>query len=186
MENLCVVACLGNPGDKYRMTWHNAGFWVADIMSAETGVKFINAGAFLIAEFRKFSIIKPVTYMNKSGEAVCAFLEAKELTASNLLVVCDDVNLDFGQLRLRTQGSHGGHNGLRSIIDTLETDGFSRLRLGIGPYTGSGDMADYVLKKISGKQEEDASVMAHKAADCVFMALNEGIQTAQNIYNSKL
>ena len=185
MEDLRVIACLGNPGDKYRMTWHNAGYWVADLLLKEAGVELVDAGAFLVAELPKLSIIKPNTYMNKSGEVIRAFLSFKELTSSNLFVICDDLNLDFGQLRLRTQGSHGGHNGLRNIIEMLGTESFTRLRLGIGPFSGSGDMADYVLKKLPGKSEEAAAVMAHRAADCVLMAVNEGIQPAQDIYNKK-
>ncbi len=186
MNNLRVIACLGNPGDKFRMTLHNAGFWVADILSKETGVEFIDAGAFLVAELPDYSIIKPNTYMNRSGSAIKAFLSAKELTADNLFVVCDDINLDLGQLRLRPKGGHGGHNGLKHIIEVFGTEDFVRLRLGVGPFQGSGELAEYVLKKLPDKHEEDAAVMAHRASDCVLMTIDKGIQTAQEVYNRKL
>lgn len=182
-----LIACLGNPGDKYRMTWHNAGFWVADILALETGVHFINAGLFNAAVLPDGQdIIKPAVYMNRSGKAVAAFLDSKGYNADELLVICDDINLEFGRLRLRNSGSHGGHNGLRSIIDSLDTEQFARLRLGIGSPSTGEDLADYVLDRVPQKLEEEASVMAHKAADCVTLYLSEGLTAAQERYNRKL
>ncbi|MCD4702552.1 MAG: aminoacyl-tRNA hydrolase [Candidatus Aegiribacteria sp.] len=181
-----LVACLGNPGEKYKITWHNAGFWVADILAREAGVHFINAGLFNASVIPEGpDLIKPTVYMNRSGKAVAAFLDSRGYNADELLVVCDDTNLELGRLRLRDSGSHGGHNGLKSIIDSLGTESFSRLRLGIGPPPSGDDLADYVLDKVPEKLEEEASVMAHKAADCVMLYLTEGLTSAQERYNRK-
>ena len=168
------------------MTWHNAGFWVADILAQEAGVHFINAGLFNVTVIPDGpDLIKPTVYMNRSGRAIAAFLDNRGYNSDELLVVCDDINLEFGRLRLRSNGSHGGHNGLRSIIDSLGTEDFSRLRLGIGPPPGGKDLADYVLDTVPNKLEEDASVMAHNAADCVLLYIKEGLSTAQERYNRK-
>ena len=179
-----VVACLGNPGARYNMTWHNAGFWVADILSGEAGVPFIDAGLFSVASIdSELELIKPMAFMNRSGSAVAAFLQAVDLDSDNLLVVCDDVNLPLGQLRLRRKGSSGGHNGLQDIIERLGTDAFSRLRMGIGPPPPSMELADFVLERIRLEQEEEASLMAHRAADCIVHYVRHGLSSAQEIYN---
>jgi peptidyl-tRNA hydrolase, PTH1 family len=181
-----VIACLGNPGTRYSLTWHNAGFWVADILAREAGVRFANAGLFLAADLRSgVHLIKPNDFMNRSGAAVAHYLDATGFAAADLLVVCDDVNLDLGRLRLRSGGSAGGHNGLADIVQRLGTEDFARLRLGVGPSPGGGDLADYVLSRVPARMEEDASLMAHTAADCVTMACESGVLAAQERYNRK-
>ncbi|MBD3277881.1 MAG: aminoacyl-tRNA hydrolase [Candidatus Aegiribacteria sp.] len=186
MSRPLVVACLGNPGRRYSMTWHNAGFWVADILSREAGVSFLNAGLFQVAELNSGpTLMKPTVFMNGSGKAVKSFLDCKDIAPEQLLVVCDDVNLDLGTLRLRGSGSHGGHNGLRNIIDCLGTESFPRLRMGVGPPPGGIDLADFVLSEIPHKVEEDASVMACRAADCVTLFYEEGLSSAQQVYNRR-
>jgi PTH1 family peptidyl-tRNA hydrolase len=179
-----VVACLGNPGKRYSMTWHNAGFWVADILTREAGVKFLDAGLFLVASLPgDRTIIKPTVYMNLSGRSVSAFMNAEELDPDRLLVVCDDFNLDLGRLRLKASGSSGGHNGLQSIIDCLGSEEFPRLRMGIGPAPEKTDLAAFVLDRVPSRLEEEASLMAHRAADCVVHCMTEGISSAQELYN---
>lgn len=168
------------------MTWHNAGFWVADIMAREAGISFINAGLFMAAVLpHGVDIIKPMGFMNRSGEAVAAFLDYKGLDAADLLVVCDDLNLQLGRLRLRDRGTHGGHKGLQNIIKCLDTVDFPRLRLGIGMSSIGPDLAAYVLRKVPEKLEEEVSVMAHRAADCVTTAIREGIEAAQQRFNQR-
>lgn len=168
------------------MTWHNAGFWVGDILTREAGVSFADAGLFQVAELDpELTIIKPTVFMNRSGKAVKSFLDCQELTPQHLLVVCDDVNLDLGTLRLRGSGSHGGHNGLRNIINCLESDDFPRLRMGVGPPQGGIDLADFVLGEIPRSVEEDASVMACRAADCIQLFYEEGLSSAQQVYNRR-
>lgn len=179
-----VVACLGNPGDRYRMTWHNAGFWVADILSREAGVDFTDAGIFQVASLPGgVEVIKPSVYMNRSGRAVAAFLDGTGAGAEQLLVVCDDVNLDLGRLRLRGSGSSGGHNGLLDIIGSLGTESFPRLRMGIGPAPAGADLAEHVLDRVPPDLEEQVSLMAHRAADCVLLCCSQGLPQAQEIYN---
>jgi PTH1 family peptidyl-tRNA hydrolase len=166
------------------MTWHNAGFWVADILSLEAGVPFEDAGLFRVASLPgQLDVIKPTVYMNRSGRAVDAFLGAKGLDPGNLLVVCDDFNLDLGRLRLRASGSSGGHRGLEDIAERLGTESFPRLRMGIGPPPQAADLADFVLDRVPEGQEEEASLMAHRAADCVMMYAERGISSAQEIFN---
>ncbi|MCK4506617.1 MAG: aminoacyl-tRNA hydrolase [Candidatus Aegiribacteria sp.] len=186
MVNCRLIACLGNPGKKYCLTWHNAGFWVADILAREAGVQFTNAGLFIATVLPDGTdLIKPADYMNRSGKAIAAFLDIKDYNADELLVVCDDVNLDLGHLRLRAGGSHGGHNGLRNIIECLGTENFARLRIGIGPAPDGSDLADFVLDRVPEKLEEEASRVAHIAADCVGLFLQEGIIAAQEKHNRK-
>lgn len=169
---------------KYSMTWHNAGFWVADILALESGVSFKRSGAFDIAYLSGgMNLVKPSTYMNESGRAAGAILTARQLDPENMLVVCDDVNLPVGSLRLRSSGSAGGQNGLKDIIDVLGTQEFPRLRLGIGPKPDRMDLAKYVLSKVPKKSQELASITAHRAADCVSEVIRNGIQAAQSVYN---
>jgi PTH1 family peptidyl-tRNA hydrolase len=179
-----VVLCLGNPGLKYAMTWHNAGFWVADILARESGVSFKRGGAFEIAWLPGgVNLAKPSTYMNESGRAAGAILTSKQMDPANMLVVCDDVNLPVGSLRLKASGSAGGQNGLKDIMEVLGTQDFPRLRLGIGPKPERMDLAKYVLSKVPRQLQETASLMAHRAADCVMETVRNGIDSAQSIYN---
>lgn len=181
---ISIIVCLGNPGLKYSLTWHNAGFWVADILASEAGVSFKRAGAFEIAYLPGgIHLIKPSTYMNESGRSVGAILTARQKDPENMLLICDDINLSLGTLRLRKRGSAGGQNGLKDTIDVLKTEEFPRLRLGIGPKPDRMNLAKYVLKKVPKQQQELASVMAHRAADCALEVVKNGVETAQSIYN---
>jgi PTH1 family peptidyl-tRNA hydrolase len=182
-----IIVCLGNPGPKYALSWHNAGFWVADILAREAGVSFKRAGAFEVAYLPSdVHLVKPSTYMNESGRAVAAILNARQKDPVNMLLICDDVNLVLGSLRLRKSGSAGGQNGLKDTIDVLGTQDFPRLRLGIGPKPEQMDLAKYVLGKVPKLKQELASVMAHRAADCALEVVNNGIDAAQSIYNCPL
>jgi PTH1 family peptidyl-tRNA hydrolase len=179
-----IVLCLGNPGARYSLTWHNAGFWTADVLAREAGVSFSNAGLFSAVELPcGLELAKPSTFMNESGRAASVLLRLRDLAPEELLVVCDEASLPLGRLRLRTNGSAGGHKGLRSIIASLGTDGFPRLRLGIGSAPGSRDLADHVLSRIPADLEEEAGIMAHRAADCVMKAFHDGIEAAQEVFN---
>ncbi|MCK5037109.1 MAG: aminoacyl-tRNA hydrolase, partial [Candidatus Sabulitectum sp.] len=131
-------------------------------------------------------LIKPSTYMNESGRAVGAILTARQKDPENMLLICDDVNLSLGTLRLRRNGSAGGQNGLKDTIEVLKTQEFPRLRIGIGPKPGRMDLAKFVLKKVPKQQQELASVMAHRAADCAMEVVKNGIDPAQSIYNGTL
>jgi len=185
-DGIGLVLCLGNPGPRYAMTWHNAGFWTADILAGEAGVSFRNAGLFHAAVLPGgVHLVKPATYMNESGRAAGALLNARGLTPSEMLAVCDDANLPLGALRLRAEGSSGGQKGLRSIIDVLGTDQFPRLRLGIGPVPPEVPLSDFVLGRVPKHLEERAASMARRAAECVLHVLQAGLADAMARYNAR-
>jgi PTH1 family peptidyl-tRNA hydrolase len=184
VETPRLVAFLGNPGLRYSLTRHNAGFWAGDILARRHGLSFDNAGIFSVARVTNGPLLmKPLCYMNRSGKAVAALMESQGLEAEEILVLSDDVNLELGRLKLKAGGSHGGHNGLRSIIEELDTESFARLRMGVGPAPIGVDLADFVLKRLPRSLEERASQMAHSAADCVEAVLESGYVTAQTEYN---
>ncbi len=181
-----LILCLGNPGPRYALTWHNAGFWTADILAREAGVSFKNAGLFNIAVLPGGTLLaKPTTYMNESGRAAGALLNSRGLEPEELLVVCDDANLALGTLRIRSDGSAGGQKGLLNTIEVLGTQAFPRLRLGIGPVPPGVPLHDFVLRRVPKLREEEASLMAHRAADCAMLAVKSGVAEAQAVYNAK-
>jgi peptidyl-tRNA hydrolase, PTH1 family len=183
-----LVVGLGNPGDRYRRTRHNAGFMVADALAARAGVGAWREEADAwIAEARvggeQVLLVKPATFMNRSGVAVERLLAARGGGASDLVVVVDDVALDLGTLRVRERGSHGGHNGLRSLVEMLGSDEFARVRVGIRKGEAQDDLADYVLSEFP---EEDVLVvqeMVGLAGDAVECLLREGAGEAMNRFN---
>lgn len=178
------MACLGNPGLRYSLTRHNAGFWAGDILARRHDVPFRDAGLFAVAELPGGPLLcKPQDYMNRSGRAVSALMETREIGPKGILVISDDVNLHLGRLKLKTEGSHGGHNGLRSIIDRLGTSEFPRLRMGVGPPPLAGDLAEFVLERLPKRLEQEAAEMAHRAADCVEAVLERGYGPAQTEFN---
>ena len=153
-----LIAGLGNIGDEYANTRHNIGFTVLDALAGLSGVSFQSGRYADVARMRiknkSLVLIKPSTYMNLSGKAIRYWLETEKISLENLLVVVDDIALPAGQLRLRMKGGPGGHNGLISIIETLETDEFARLRFGIGNDFAKGFQTEYVLGKWTKAEEE--------------------------------
>ena len=153
-----LIAGLGNIGDEYASTRHNIGFTVVDVLARLSGVSFKTGRYANIARMKiknkSLVLIKPSTYMNLSGKAVHFWLETEKIPLENLLVVVDDIALPPGQLRLRMKGGPGGHNGLISIIETLETEEFARLRFGIGNDFAKGFQTEYVLGKWTKAEEE--------------------------------
>jgi peptidyl-tRNA hydrolase, PTH1 family len=185
-----IVVGLGNPGRRYRGTRHNVGFLVLE----ELRSRFGNPGEAERPQYRLWRteiegrdvmMAEPQLYMNKSGVAVRTLLEAEGRSAGDMLVVCDDFHLEFGALRLRRLGSHGGHNGLRSLIDVLRTREFARLRVGIGPAPEGVDHAEFVLEKFEESQRRALPEVVGEAADCVAMALRSGIEPAMNRFNGR-
>ena len=152
-----LIAGLGNIGNEYANTRHNIGFIVLDALVKLSGVSFESGRYADIARVRvknkSLILIKPSTYMNLSGKAVRYWLETEKIPVENLLVVVDDIALPSGQLRMRMKGGDGGHNGLSSIIETLETEEFSRLRFGIGNDFPKGYQTEYVLGKFTADEE---------------------------------
>ncbi len=185
-----VVVGLGNPGAEYRNTRHNVGFMVMERLAdtLKVGIatsKFHSLIGQGTLEGHGVLLVKPLTYMNLSGQAVRDALRFHSLAPADLLVIADDVNLPLGRLRLRPDGSAGGHNGLKSIIADLGAEAFPRLRIGVGAPNGA-PLRDYVL----GKWERDELPIVHeqvdRAAEAVACALTEGVEAAMNRYNVKM
>jgi peptidyl-tRNA hydrolase, PTH1 family len=182
------VVGLGNPGDRYRRTRHNAGFMVVDALAARAG--FLRGREEADAWVAEASVggedvllVKPLTFMNRSGIAVARLLESTGATPADLVVVVDDVALDLGTLRVRERGSHGGQNGLRSLIDVLGTDEFLRLRLGVREGELPEDLAGYVLAEFPPEAVLVVQEVVGLAADAVATILHEGPTEAMNRYN---
>ncbi len=185
---MTVVVGLGNPGDEYRRTRHNIGDLVVEAFRKRVGEPREQRRArALVAEARigdrTVMLARPRTYMNRSGAAVSELLRETGAGPEELLVVCDDLYLKFGTLRLRSRGSHGGHNGLRSIIDALGTQAFPRLRVGVGPADADVAHADFVLASFPKAERERLPEVLEAAAGCVEIAVREGLLKAMNLYN---
>jgi PTH1 family peptidyl-tRNA hydrolase len=184
-----VICGLGNPGERYRLTRHNVGFRVVDLLAdrwALTGEGRLRDGA-AVLEARhpepigRVLLVKPMRYMNRSGAPLRAALRQTDVdVASDLLVVSDDIDLPLGRLRLRRAGSAGGHNGLRDIIATFGTDDFDRLRIGVGR---AGTAASHVLATFRPDEREAATEMVAVGADAAERWLRDGVEAAMNAYN---
>ena len=184
-----LIVGLGNPGNQYENTRHNAGFLVADELGERGGfpiqrLKFKALTAAAAVGGQGALVMKPVTYMNLSGEAVGEAARFYKLAPEHVLVISDDVDLPLGKLRIRTGGSAGGHNGLKSIIQHLGTDQFPRLKVGVGgkPHPDY-DMADWVLGKLQGEDKKVMDEAVKRAADAVECFLRDGPQKAMNTFN---
>ncbi len=166
-----LIAGLGNMGPDYDGTRHNVGFDVVDFLAKEFDVTFKNDTLGDLAEFkhkgRTFVLLKPSTYMNRSGKAVRYWLTKKNIQKENLLVVLDDLNLPFGKMRLRGKGSDGGHNGLKDIDQFTGGNNYARLRLGIGNDYAKGRQADFVLSPWTADEAKQLPEILKKAADGV-------------------
>jgi PTH1 family peptidyl-tRNA hydrolase len=186
-----VIAGLWNPGEEYRGSRHNAGYLVVAGLAAEFGIELrAGRGDFMSGAGRiagaPAELVLPLTYMNRSGDAIRDVLALRGLTPGDLLVVCDDVDLPLGQLRFRRSGGDGGHNGLASIIGALSTGSFARLRLGVGrPPEGVGT-SDFVLGRFLQEEEESVADMKARGIEAVALALRQGLTAAMNVHNRKL
>ncbi len=178
------VIGLGNPGERYRGTRHNVGFDVVDELARRRSIAMDRevCGA-LVGQDDELTLVKPMTYMNRSGYAVRCLLERDGGESDRVLVVYDDVNLDLGRLRLRPGGSPGGHRGLESIVENLRTPKVPRLRLGVGGASGE-ELSDYVLSAFSDEEATAAEEMVARATDAAESWLSEGIDAAMNEFNA--
>jgi PTH1 family peptidyl-tRNA hydrolase len=188
MAQVKLLVGLGNPGRKYARTRHNLGFMLLDYLARLSGAKF-RAGkgdwkqARLTLEGHELWAIKPETYMNRSGLAVSGFCRYHNLQPPEVLVICDDINLPLGRLRLRRDGSAGGHKGLEDIIASLGSDRFMRLRLGIGLPSLGEAAEEYVLKGFEKEEKEAVANLVETAGRAVIAILKDGLTAAQNQYN---
>lgn len=184
-----VIVGLGNPGVKYERTRHNVGFMVVDELAKQVGVRvrvrrFHARIATAEVNGKCILLVKPQTFMNLSGEAVQLIVHHYQLPLDRLLIILDDVNLPLGKLRIRPRGSHGGHRGLRSVIETLRTQNFPRLRIGIGKPPVGQDLVDYVLSPFAPDEEETLQLTIARATDAVFTFIAEGIERAMSAFNA--
>jgi PTH1 family peptidyl-tRNA hydrolase len=182
-----LIAGLGNPGVEYAGTRHNIGFAVLDRLADRHKIPIRKRAMRSVMgdgsiEGKKLILAKPMTYMNLSGEAVGAIARMYKLAANEILVLVDDIALPTGKLRLRLQGSSGGHNGLESIERHLHSDEYLRIRIGVGS-AAAGRMVDHVLGKIGREEKEVIEIAIERAVDAIECALRSGFETAMNLYN---
>ncbi|MBY0370407.1 aminoacyl-tRNA hydrolase [bacterium] len=187
-ESLFLIVGLGNPGEKYRDTRHNAGFWVIDALAERWKVPSFQSkykGLFAQTTFagRPVALLKPQTFMNLSGDSVREAVQFFKIPVeSHLLALVDDLDTPAGEIRLRLSGGTGGHNGLKSMGECLSTDGFARLRLGIG--RSSQVPPDvHVLSKIAASEREMYALQTARAAEGVELCLKDGVAKAMNTVN---
>jgi peptidyl-tRNA hydrolase, PTH1 family len=185
-----LVVGLGNPGRRYEGTRHNVGYLVLAEVGRRLGAappkaKFHGDLAEGVWEGQKVLLLGPTTFMNRSGTSVRAALDFFGLSAADLLVVCDDLNLPLGRLRVRAAGSSGGQKGLGDIIEKLQSEEFSRLRIGIGSPPDSWDAADYVLARFGRSELPEIELAVVRAADAVGDWVRQGVQYCMNRYNQE-
>ncbi len=186
MPTFKLIVGLGNPGAQYLFTRHNVGFMVLDAWAHEDSFAFKNEPARFsqVAALESGErLIKPMIYMNDSGKAVAAWVEWLKLTPADLLVVVDDVALPMGQIRLRSDGSAGGHNGLKSIETHLGTDKYARLRCGVDAVPPGWSLEKWVLSRFDSKQEDTLGEMICTARMAIDCCQTEGIAVAMNKFN---
>jgi PTH1 family peptidyl-tRNA hydrolase len=182
-----LVVGLGNPGRPYHGTRHNIGFAVLDALASADGFAFHpdSRGPAEAARHGEVRYLKPQTYMNASGPAVRAWLDWLKLTPADLLVVLDDFAIPLGEVRIRESGSHGGHNGLRSIEEALGTRDYPRLRCGIGPVPEKWAVEDFVLARFAKEEAPAAAALVERASAAIRCCHERGIPLAMTSFNGK-
>lgn len=183
-----LICGLGNPGEKYNLTRHNVGWHVMDALAQSLDCRIyvnrsggLSGTAYLAGE--KLLLVKPLTFMNLSGECLAPLAAYYKLAPQDILVICDDVNLPLGRLRIRLGGSAGGHNGLKNIIEKLGSQDFARIRVGVGQKPPEWDLADYVLAPMSKEEQELLRQTEARARDAARLFITDGPQAAMNRFN---
>ena len=188
-EMVYLVVGLGNIGAEYAQTRHNLGFMILAAWAQASNILFESERYGSVARVpyrgRKLYLLKPSTYMNLSGNAVRYWMQKLKLPQQNLIVICDDLNLPFGMVRMRRQGSDGGHNGLKNIRDCLGTEQFARVRIGIGNQFRPGEQIDFVLGELSPEQERQIASTGLRIRDGIQIYCTAGADMAMNFLNSK-
>ena len=188
-EKCYLVVGLGNIGAEYAATRHNIGFMILDAWAQASNVVFESGRygdqAIVHDKGREIHLLKPSTYMNLSGNAIRYWLQKLDIPQDHLLVICDDINLPFGALRLRKSGSNGGHNGLGNIQEVLENTDWARLRIGIGHDFAQGSQIDFVLSSFSEEQRQQIDQIAKKVIGGVRTWCFVGIEQAMNQLNTR-
>ena len=183
-----VVVGLGNPGKDYTKTRHNIGFNVVDLIAKRNNInlnkiKFQSVYGEGIIGGEKILLMKPQTFMNNSGISVRDVYQYYKIPIENIIVVVDDIDIDFSTVRIRAKGSAGSHNGLKSIINYLGNENFPRVKVGIGKKYENQDLASFVLSRFSPDEQEDINISLVTAAEAVESIIKDGINQAMNKYN---
>jgi len=186
-----LVAGLGNPGKKYTNTRHNIGFMVADELAKSYNLSFQSSRfdaevARGEVEGKKLTLVKPLSFMNLSGQPLYRVADYFKITCEDMVVVYDDMDLAFGRIQVKQKGGHGGHKGVKSIMETFGEDSFIRLRVGIGRPTMRQSAANYVLNEFDKDEKSVLSKLLEKAKDAVVTVLCKGAQVGMNEFNNKL
>lgn len=191
VDLLFVVIGLGNPGKDYSKTRHNVGFDTIDLLGDRNNIqinkikfKSVVGEGFIHGE--KVLLVKPQTYMNNSGEAIREIYNFYKLPIENMIVIVDDIDIGFSQIRIKRKGSAGSHNGLKSIISLLKDDGFPRIKIGIGKKNQGEDLANFVLNRFPKEERKDIEESILRAAEAVETVIKSGIEDAMNQYNKKI
>lgn len=182
-----IIAGLGNPGKEYAGTRHNVGYDTVDFLAGKLGtnlnkLKFNSVYGETTVNGEKVMLVKPVTYMNRSGIAIEEILRFYKIPAENLIVIYDDIDIPAGALRIRPNGSPGTHNGMRSITEHVGNGGFPRVRIGIGRNPDM-DLADYVLQKFSLQERDKIDAVIEKAAEACIEIISKNVDSAMQKYN---
>ena len=191
MSEAKLIAGLGNPGKDYEFTRHNLGFLVVEHLARQYHLKFSrhSASESLMAtgkiDGQELILQLPLTYVNNSGRAVAAIAARESVALDNILLVCDDLALDFGEVRLKARGSAGGHNGLKSVIEHLKTQEFARLRMGIGAPLKKDETVDFVLSEFDPSEKKELGSFVGSAADGCRLWLTGGITKAMSQLNKR-
>jgi peptidyl-tRNA hydrolase, PTH1 family len=184
-----LIAGLGNIGKEYDNTRHNIGFRILDALTGASNIVYEDRRYGFVAEYkfksRIFILLRPTTYVNLSGRAVNYWLQKENIPLSNLLVICDDLALPLGTIRLKAKGSDGGHNGLRNIIDVLGTTEFARLRFGIGDHFHKGQQVDYVLGQWNSEEEKQLPPLINASIEVIQNFGILGVERSMNICNTR-
>jgi len=183
-----LVVGLGNPGERYENTRHNVGFWCIDRLGERHSIKINNRNRLALTGEGRIGdedivLAKPRTFVNESGQAVTSLMARYRASAADLLVVYDDMDLPAGKLRLRPDGGPGGHNGIKSIIGALGTQGFARLRVGVGRPGPGADQIEHVLGRANAEDQGLVDAAVDTAVEIIACYLSEGVEAAMNRYN---
>ena len=184
LSTIRLVVGLGNPGAEYNRTRHNVGFDVVDLLASEWGLTWQHEKSWhaLWAKGEKAILVKPTSYMNRSGEPLSAVANFYKIAPAEILVVLDDFSLELGRLRVRLEGGTGGHNGLESVILQFGTEAIPRLRIGIGSAPTEG-ATDHVLGRFFEEERPVVEKAVERAADAVKCAIDKGVLSAMNLFN---
>jgi PTH1 family peptidyl-tRNA hydrolase len=183
-----MIVGLGNPGKKYQRTRHNIGFMVCDHVASIEHLSFhFGAGNSLVSPWKiaekTTMLVKPLTYMNRSGEAIYSLLREFTIPLNKMLVISDDINLPLGTIRLKPAGSSGGHNGLQSVIDALQSEEFPRMRIGVAENTPVSDWVDFVLSNFKRREMKKVNRLLPITVQAIQSWLIDGVDTAMNNFN---